>query len=152
MPKYSHPLVNSYPLCSIVKGSSRKQRSSTPSLVPTPGSLPLIGLGKLSFLGPHRPVALPPPPEPFTVQGLPRPKKPPLTVWNCDSLSSMVSCPEPHSREGCVYPPFLDWLSRMRKAPPGFPGNKSSSSAFSRLRPSYSHLEEQRGTGQACGS
>lgn len=35
----------------------------------------------------------------------------------------------------------------MRKAPPEFPGSNSSSSAFSRLRPSYSHLREgQRGT------
>lgn len=38
--------------------------------------------------------------------------------------------------------PLLVWLSLMRKAPPGFPGNKSSSSAVSLLRPSYSHLVE----------
>lgn len=56
----------------------------------------------------------------------------------------------PKSSPSRAYPPLLDWLSRMRKAPPGFPGSNSNSSAFSRLRPSYSHLGKSR-RGSAWG-
>lgn len=73
--------------------------------------------------------------QPFTFDLLPLP-------------STHITLGSWHSRDKRAYPPFLVWLSRMRKAPPGFPGRSRSSSAFSRLRPSYSHLGEQQRGGQ----
>lgn len=43
--------------------------------------------------------------------------------------------------------PRLVWLSRIRKDPLWLPGRSSSSSAFCRLTPSYSHLRRQRALG-----
>ena len=81
---------------------------------------------------------------------------PSLRTWPPTSTPGHITLGSRHSRErspgwGQAYPPLLVWLSRMRKAPPGFPGSNSSSSAFSRLRPSYSHLEKKQRWGQPGG-
>lgn len=59
--------------------------------------------------------------------------------------------PSPFSTHcGAVHSPLLVWLCRIRKDPLWLPGRSSNSSAFSRLIPSYSHLDGQWVLAELC--